>query len=81
MEDYFSEAGSDGGNHLAACAAMDLLRPTPSSREFNNLSESLKRIDANTVEAQYERGFRTIVTNEGKTMTSLRVFAEAGSLI
>ncbi len=36
---------------------------------------SLKRIDANTVEAQYERGFRTIATSkrvvsgDGKTMT------------
>ena len=74
---YHSETTFSNGRHSVTeyTASYDERLTTVQQDGGVSAPVSLKRIDANTVEAQYERGFRIIATSkrvvssDGKTMT------------
>ena len=74
---YHSETTFSNGRHSVTeyTASYDERLTTVQQDSGVSAPVSLKRIDANTVEAQYERGFKTIATSkrvvsgDGKTMT------------
>lgn len=74
---YHSETTFSNGGHSTTeyTASYDERLTTVQKDSGVSAPVSLKRIDANTVEAQYERGFKTIATSkrvvsgDGQTMT------------
>jgi len=74
---YHSETTFSNGSHSTTEYTANYDERLTTVQQDGGVSApvSLKRIDANTVEAQYERGFRTIATSrrvvsgDGQTMT------------